>query len=374
MKFIRDIISDKRAASSVAAMNRASDRESIRPPVQPEAVPETDALHDSRVDLDLDALSEASAEIPEIDAQEPLSDEDSEMTDIGAIIAGLDEQPQTLAADEEDDDEASEEFGVSEIAESESAVADTDDGSEDEAEEETLNLGDPFEKLMAQNNMDGSGSAPGAASDKRPVFSQLSRNRPEASVRRAGLSVSAPVQPFPAPSVAAEQSAIDVPAPAMGRGSSRSGRVKTRLLGFTPGAQSQADPFAAAGNPANTQFPVGWLVVTSDAGRGASFPLPDGVARIGRGEDQTVSLNFGDNSISRENHVSIAYDSETNKFFIGHSGKTNLVRLNNMPLLSTEQLRSRDVIRVGETTLRFVALCEDDFSWTSAAEKAVRHA
>jgi len=374
MKFIRDIISDKRAASSVAAMNRASDRESIRPPVQPEAVPETDALHDSRVDLDLDALPEASAEIPEIDAQEPLSEEDSEMTDIGAIIAGLDEQPQTLAADEEDDDEASEKFGVSEIAESESAVADTDEGSEDEAEEETLNLGDPFEKLMAQNNMDGSGSAPGAASDKRPVFSQLSRNRPEASVRRAGLSVSAPVQPFPAPSVAAEQSSIDVPAPAMGRGSSRSGRVKTRLLGFTPGAQSQADPFAAAGNPANTQFPVGWLVVTSDAGRGASFPLPDGVARIGRGEDQTVSLNFGDNSISRENHVSIAYDSETNKFFIGHSGKTNLVRLNNMPLLSTEQLRSRDVIRVGETTLRFVALCEDDFSWTSAAEKAVRHA
>jgi len=160
---------------------------------------------------------------------------------------------------------------------------------------------------------------------------------------------------------------IEVPPPAAGRGANRSGRVKTRLLGFNPEALSVADPLARAESRAGEMFPVGWLVVVAGPGRGAAFALHDGVSRVGRGEDQTVSLNFGDNSISRENHVAIAYDSEQNGFFIGQSGKSNIVRLNNKPLLSTEPLRSGDRIRVGETTLRLVALCGEDFSWAASA-------
>lgn len=170
------------------------------------------------------------------------------------------------------------------------------------------------------------------------------------------------------------QAPIDVPAPAVGRGSSRSGRVKTRLLGFTRGTYDQNDPFAKPEGTSSSTFPVAWLVVTSGPGRGASFTLHDGVSKIGRGEEQTVSLNFGDNSISRENHVAIAYDGEQNAFFIGHSGKSNMVRLNNKPLLSTEQVQSGDLIRLGETTLRFIAMCGGDFSWTESMEKDANHA
>ena len=50
-------------------------------------------------------------------------------------------------------------------------------------------------------------------------------------------------------------------------------------------------------------------------------------------------------------------------FFLGHGGKANLVRLNGRPVLSTEEIRSENTIRIGETTLRFVALCGRDFSW-----------
>ncbi len=158
---------------------------------------------------------------------------------------------------------------------------------------------------------------------------------------------------------------LQVPPPAAGRGSSRSGRVKTRLLGFNP--EGLSNPFEKAESQANDAFPVAWLVVVAGPGVGAAFALHDGVARIGRGEDQTVSLNFGDNSISRENHLSVAYDPEQNAFFIGQSGRSNIVRLNNKPLLSTEQVRSGDQIRVGETTLRLVTLCGDDFSWARKA-------
>lgn len=158
---------------------------------------------------------------------------------------------------------------------------------------------------------------------------------------------------------------IQVPPPAAGRGANRSGRVKTRLLGFNPDSLGLANPFEKAESRADDPFPVAWLVVVAGPGLGASFALHDGVSKIGRGDDQTVCLNFGDNAISRENHVSVAYDSEQNALFIGQSGRSNIVRLNNKPLLSTEQMRSGDQVRIGETTLRLVALCGDDFSWTA---------
>lgn len=155
---------------------------------------------------------------------------------------------------------------------------------------------------------------------------------------------------------------VQMPAPAMGRGSKVSGRVKTRLLGFSAEAFNVDDPFKNA-EPASNDFPVGWLVVVSEKGRGKSFALRDGVSSVGRGSDQAVCLDIGDNSISRENHISIAFDAEQKKFFVGHGGKTNLVRLNNAPLLSTEELNSKDSIRLGETTLRFIAFCGEDFGW-----------
>ena len=171
--------------------------------------------------------------------------------------------------------------------------------------------------------------------------------------------------PYVSVQQAAPSSVFEVPPPAAGRGASRSGRVKTRLLGFDPESLGLGSPFEKAESQANDPFPVGWLVVVAGPGRGASFALHDGVSRVGRGEDQTVCLNFGDNSISRENHVSIAYDSEQSAFYIGQSGRSNIVRLNNKPLLSTEQIRSGDQVRVGETTLRLSALCGSDFSWTA---------
>ena len=193
----------------------------------------------------------------------------------------------------------------------------------------------------------------------------------------------APRPPMPAQAVSApaqtgrsaSEDAVDVPAPAFGRGNRRAGRVKTRLLGFN-GGQTQVDPFAAAAlaqsdaneqdstAPAPVMFPVGWLVVVAGPGTGASFPLPAGVAQIGRGVGQAIRLDLGDTSISRENHAAIAYDSEQRKYFLGHGGKANLVRLNNRPVLSTEEIFTGNTIRIGETTLRFVALCGEAFDWS----------
>lgn len=147
------------------------------------------------------------------------------------------------------------------------------------------------------------------------------------------------------------------------------GRARTRLLGFGSSPDVAIDPMAAAPVSTETkQFPTGWIVVVGGPGRGHYFPLFNGVSTIGRDEEQTIALSFGDMTISRENHAAIAYDEEDNKFYVGHGGKSNIIRLNGRPVLSTETLVHGDKLRIGETVLRFVAFCDADFNWMAAQD------
>jgi FHA domain len=153
-------------------------------------------------------------------------------------------------------------------------------------------------------------------------------------------------------------------------------RTKTRVLGFEAQPTevvplfeaADGSPMAAAPSAAGkgyVMFPAGWLVVKDGPGKGASYALTQGVSQIGRGSDQTVSLDFGDMAISRQNHAAIAYDPASHEFHIGHGGKSNLVRLNGRPLLSTETAAEGDEIQIGETTLVLKVLCSPVFNWSS---------
>jgi hypothetical protein len=154
-------------------------------------------------------------------------------------------------------------------------------------------------------------------------------------------------------------------------------RSKTRILGFELQPASVVPLFddverspvpAAAPNPGqgHVMFPTGWLVVKSGPGRGTAFALSQGVSQIGRGSDQTVALDFGDMAISRQNHAAIAYDAGSHQFHVGHGGKSNLVRLNGRPLLSTEAVGDGDEIQIGETTLVLKVFCTPEFNWTAS--------
>ena len=156
---------------------------------------------------------------------------------------------------------------------------------------------------------------------------------------------------------------VAAPAPA----ADRSERVKTTFLGFErPDAHVQdsmdAAPVSKQVVEQNT-FPVGWLVITQGPGRGTSFTLVAGLAQIGRNDDQAVQLDFGDNGISRAGHAVVAYNAEDRTCYLGHGGKANLVRLNGGPVLSTVPLTNGDMIRISDTTLRFVSFCDDVFDW-----------
>ena len=158
------------------------------------------------------------------------------------------------------------------------------------------------------------------------------------------------------------------PAPAPSPSEDRRSRVKTTFLGFERADThvqeliETSEPVAKA-EAAQETFPVGWLVVTAGPGRGASVTLTEGLMQIGRNDDQSIQLDFGDTGISRSNHAVIAYDPEDRKCYLGHGGKANLVRLNGKPVLSTVALSNGDLIRISETSIRFTAFCDEGFDW-----------
>jgi FHA domain len=154
-------------------------------------------------------------------------------------------------------------------------------------------------------------------------------------------------------------------------------RSKTRILGFEmqpasvvplfdDGDRSPVPVAPAAPGQGYVMFPTGWVIVKKGPGRGTAFALAQGVSQIGRGSDQTIALDFGDMAISRQNHAAVAYDAGTHRFHIGHGGKSNLVRLNGRPLLSTEVIGDGDEIQIGETTLLVKVLCSPSFNWSAS--------
>ena len=114
---------------------------------------------------------------------------------------------------------------------------------------------------------------------------------------------------------------------------------------------------------------VAVVMGTKGPGLGECFASKTGMSQIGRGEDQAIQLDFGDMAISRENHAAIVYDPKEHTFLLGHGGKSNIVRLNGKPVVSTSDLKNGDEIEIGETRLRFVALCSAEFNWDSAEKE-----
>lgn len=140
---------------------------------------------------------------------------------------------------------------------------------------------------------------------------------------------------------------------------------KTRLIGFdtSDGRLDLFDDKKKVQSKTSFMMPVGLVMVVDGPGRGHCFALQAGMSTIGRADDQTVSLDFGDRAISRQNHAAIVYDAKTHEFLLGHGGKANLVRLNGKPVVVTEPMEDGASIQIGETTMRFVAICNDDFNW-----------
>lgn len=172
-------------------------------------------------------------------------------------------------------------------------------------------------------------------------------------------------------------------------GSPRGGAVigTTRLVGGGPPSAASgagytpAAPTVKMASQAKTQYvregtvdtndPVaGWIVVVKGPGRGGFRAVYVGMNSVGRAPSQRICLDFGDESISREEHAFITYDDEQRVFYLQHGGKSNLVRLGDKPVLQPTELKANDQFRIGNTTFRFFPCCGPDFNWSDEVKDA----
>ena len=157
------------------------------------------------------------------------------------------------------------------------------------------------------------------------------------------------------------QAAVEAPV------KNRRRRNATRLIGFDPSDGEPSDLFEQSvpqTDQAAMQFPTGWLLVVEGEGRGYCFGLTTGLNQVGRGAENSISLDFGDTAVSRKNHFAVVFDEEERKFILGHGGKSNIIRLNGKAVISNEDLSDGDKIKVGSTVLQLKTLVGDDFDWS----------
>jgi hypothetical protein len=121
---------------------------------------------------------------------------------------------------------------------------------------------------------------------------------------------------------------------------------------------------APAENQALKDPVAGFLAIISGPGRGSVSMLHYGKNSIGRDVSQRIALDHGDSRISRENHCTVTYDPVTRKFHLQHGEGNQLTYLEGQPVLAPTLLTAGNLIRVGDTELRFVPLCGKDFDWT----------
>ncbi len=139
---------------------------------------------------------------------------------------------------------------------------------------------------------------------------------------------------------------------------------KTRVLGGRHRRRSKEQSPDQAGTVDAMDDPVvGWLVIVSGPGKGRALPLGYGTNSIGRGETDRVKVDFGDNRISRSGQSTVTYDPRGRVYYVQHGGGTNLTYVDDKPVLTPTELAALTHITIGDTVLRFVPLCGEEFDW-----------
>ena len=131
----------------------------------------------------------------------------------------------------------------------------------------------------------------------------------------------------------------------------------TRIIGYNTAAVSDGEK--------QIEPVVGWLIVIDGPGKGNYRPVFTGSNTIGRSPSQRIAIDYGDDTISSEQQAFLVYDGKKRQFqLVPNLGRPNLVHLNDGALLANTELKPRDKVMIGRTTLLFLPLCGPEFDWS----------
>ena len=175
--------------------------------------------------------------------------------------------------------------------------------------------------------------------------------------------------PSPAPSSINLPPSLGQPRSAMGTNYATNDDDKT--VGFmnwnAPGARNASDPknvfraSEAGTQQAQTSPVVGWLVCIEGAGYGRSFNLYAGQNFIGRSKEMDISLS--DPTVARNRHAIIIYEPIHRQFYAQAGESHELFYVNDAVVLTSTQLKDRDVLTIGSAVFVFVPFCDEKYGW-----------
>ena len=107
---------------------------------------------------------------------------------------------------------------------------------------------------------------------------------------------------------------------------------------------------------------VGWLVCTDGVNKGTDYRLHQGRNFIGRSSEMDVCI-LGDNTVSRSSHAIVVYDPRSNVYLAQPGSSKELFYVNDKLVLNPVELKTMDLLNIGDTKLMFVPLCGEQFHW-----------
>lgn len=107
---------------------------------------------------------------------------------------------------------------------------------------------------------------------------------------------------------------------------------------------------------------VGWMVCVDGKEKGRDYRIHADNNFIGRSDRMDICIR-GDETVSRDNHAILSYDTVDNTYYFSPGDGRAIVRLNDKAIFQTVEIKAYDKITIGKSSFVFVPLCGDDFRW-----------
>lgn len=107
---------------------------------------------------------------------------------------------------------------------------------------------------------------------------------------------------------------------------------------------------------------TGWLVCIEGADKGKDYKIRSEKNFIGRSPRMDVCIS-GDAAVSKENHAIVSFNPKKRIFKVHPGEGRGLVYLNGDDIDAAKEIKSYDIIELGNTKLLFIALCGESFGW-----------
>ena len=107
---------------------------------------------------------------------------------------------------------------------------------------------------------------------------------------------------------------------------------------------------------------VGWIICIEGNEKGRDYRIHADNNFIGRSDRMDICIR-GDETVSRDNHAVISYDTVDNTYYFSPGDGRAIVRLNEKALFQTAEIKAYDRITIGKSTFVFLPLCGKEFCW-----------